>query len=230
MQLTSQNQNQTMSSLDYLKDFINPAREAVGEAKMKPWQFTAKIKDEFDDDVVVKRIDHPFQPGQKMEVVDLTQDQCKQIAMRESKAVRKSVVAKLNELESKKAPQIPKTYAAALLEAGRLALELEQSQAVLAIAAPKAEVFDRVIERDTLLNATQVAQQVGMSAVKMNRILDDMGGIYNQAVKRHRTFCNSWVSAGHGEMKLGEQGYPQALFTPKGALRVVEMLTSEGVI
>ena len=50
--------------------------------------------------------------------------------------------------------QIPQTYAAALLEAGRLAMELEQSQAQLAIAAPKADVFDRVIEREALLNAT----------------------------------------------------------------------------
>ena len=126
--------------------------------------------------------------------------------------------------------QIPQTYAAALLEAGRLAMELEQSQAQLAIAAPKADVFDRVMEREALLNATQVAQQIGMSAIKMNRKLDELGGVYNKCVKRGRAFCHDWVLSGYGEMKITEMGYPQPLFTPKGSVRVAEIFTSEGVV
>ena len=141
-----------------------------------------------------------------------------------------ALVKRWDELENGAKPQIPQTYAAALLEAGRLALELEQSQQQLALAAPKADVFDKVIERENLLNATQVAQQVGMSAVKMNKQLDVIGGVYSKSVKRGRTFCHGWVESGYGEMKIGESGYPQALFTPKGSLRVVELFTSEGVI
>lgn len=141
-----------------------------------------------------------------------------------------AIVDRWQELEALQKPQIPQTYAAALLEAGRLALELEQSQQQLALVAPKADVFDKVIERENLLNATQVAQQVGMSAVKMNKQLDAIGGIYSKSVKRGRTFCHGWVESGYGEMKIGESGYPQALFTTKGSLRVVELLTSEGVI
>lgn len=142
-----------------------------------------------------------------------------------------ALVKRWDELEQGAAkPQIPQTYAAALLEAGRLALELEQSQEQLAIAAPKADIFDKVIERENLLNATQVAQQVGMSAVKMNKQLDLIGGVYSKSVKRGRTFCHGWVEDGCGEMKICESGYPQALFTTKGSLRVVELFTSEGVI
>ena len=126
--------------------------------------------------------------------------------------------------------QMPQTYAAALLEAGRLAMELEQSQAQLSIAAPKAEVFDRVMERDAPLNATQVAQQIGMSAIKMNRKLDELGGVYNKCVKRGRAFCHDWVLSGYGEMKITEMGYPQPLFTTKGSLRIAEIFTSEGVV
>ena len=141
-----------------------------------------------------------------------------------------AIVDRWQELEAMQKPAIPQTYAAALLEAGRLALELEQSQQQLALAAPKADVFDKVIERENLLNATQVAQQVGMSAVKMNKQLDVIGGVYSKSVKRGRTFCHGWVESGYGEMKIGESGYPQALFTTKGSLRVVELFTSEGVI
>ena len=111
--------------------------------------------------------------------------------------------------------------------------EVEQKQIAqqkLAIAAPKVEVFDKVMSRDNLLNATQVAKQVGMSAIKMNRKLDEIGGVYNKCVKRGRAFCHGWILDGYGEMKIGDSGYTQALFTPKGSLRVVELFTSEGVI
>lgn len=142
-----------------------------------------------------------------------------------------ALVKRWDELERGAAqPAIPQTYAAALLEAGRLALELEQSQQQLAIAAPKADVFDKVMERETLLNATQVAQQVGMSAIAMNKKLDTLGGVYNKCVKRGRVFCHDWVLSGNGEMKMTEQGYPQPLFTAKGSMRVVEMFVSEGVV
>lgn len=104
------------------------------------------------------------------------------------------------------------------------------AQQQLAIAAPKAEVFDKVMERETLLNATQVAQQVGMSAIKMNKKLDELGGVYNRCVKRGRAFCHDWVLGGYGEMKMTPQGYPQPLFTAKGSLRIAELFTSEGVV
>ena len=147
-----------------------------------------------------------------------------------SAELRARIIDRWQQLEQASKPAIPQTYSAALLEAGRLALELEQSQQQLALTAPKADVFDKVIERENLLNATQVAQQVGMSAVKMNKQLDVIGGVYSKSVKRGRTFCHGWVESGYGEMKIGESGYPQALFTTKGSLRVVELFTSEGVI
>lgn len=111
--------------------------------------------------------------------------------------------------------------------------ELEQKQIAqkqLAISAPKIDAYDRVIERGSLMNASQVAQQVGMSAIKMNKKLDELGGVYNKNIKRCRTFCHSWVEDGLGEMKVSGDGYTQALFTTKGSMKVVEIFTSEGVI
>lgn len=215
----------TMTSLDFM-EVINSERVGAGETAHEPRKFLAKVVDELDLDETGKKF---RLNGNQTESAyyDLTMDQMMLVGMRESKTVRRNVLAKLKEMES---PKVPQTYAAALLEAGRLAMELERKEAQLAIAAPKAEVFDKVMERETLLNATQVAQQVGMSAIKMNKNLDELGGVYNKCVKRGRAFCHDWILAGYGEMKMTPQGYPQPLFTAKGSLRVAEIFTSEGVV
>lgn len=215
----------TMTSLDFM-DVINFERVSAGETAHEPRKFLAKVVDELDLDETGKKIRLNSNQTESA-YYDLTMDQMMLVGMRESKGVRRNVLAKLKQMGR---PLVPQTYAAALLEAGRLALELEQSQGLLAIAAPKAEVLDRVMDRETLLNATQVAQQIGMSAIKMNKKLDELGGVYNKCVKRGRAFCHDWILAGYGEMKMIPQGYPQPLFTAKGSLRVAEIFTSEGVV
>lgn len=215
----------TVSSLELL-EIVNNERSNAGESVHEPRKFLLKVQDELDLDETGKKFRLNSNQTESA-YYDLTLDQMMLVGMRESKSVRRNV---LDKLKAMKKPQVPQTYAAALLEAGRLAMELEQSQAQLAIAAPKADVFDRVIERGTLLNATQVAQQIGMSAIKMNRKLDELGGVYNKCVKRGRAFCHDWVLSGYGEMKITEMGYPQPLFTTKGSLRVAEIFTSEGVV
>ena len=211
----------TMTSLDFM-DVINAERVDAGENAHEPRKFLAKVMDELDLDETGKKFRLNSNQTESA-YYDLTMDQMMLVGMRESKFVRRNVLTKLKQMEK---PQVPQTYAAALLEAGRLAMELEQSQAQLAIAAPKADAFDRVIERETLLNATQVAQQVGMAAIKMNKKLDELGGVYNKCVKRGRAFCHDWVLSGYGEMKITEMGHPQPLFTTKGSLRVAEIFTS----
>lgn len=223
--LIAMSSEMTMSSLDLL-EIVNNERSNAGESVHEPRKFLLKVQDELDLDETGKKFRLNSNQTESA-YYDLTLDQMMLVGMRESKSVRRNVLDKLKSMQK---PQIPQTYAAALLEAGRLAMELEQSQEQLAIAAPKADVFDRVMEREALLNATQVAQQIGMSAIKMNRKLDELGGVYNKCVKRGRAFCHDWVLSGYGEMKITEMGYPQPLFTTKGSLRVAEIFTSEGVV
>ena len=215
----------TMTSLDFM-EVINVERVGVGEAAHEPRKFLAKVIDELDLDETGKKFRLNNNQTESA-YYDLTIDQMMLVGMRESKSVRRNVLAKLKQMGK---PHVPQTYAAALLEAGRLALELEQAEQQLAIAAPKVEIYDKVIERENLLNATQVGQQIGLSAVKLNKRLDEIGGVYSKSVKRGRTFCQDWIDDGHGEMKLTGAGYPQALFTVRGSMRVVELFTSEGVI
>lgn len=109
--------------------------------------------------------------------------------------------------------------------------ELEAKQVVqaqLTIAQPKINHYDNVVERAGLLNATQVAQKVRLSAVAMNKILDELG-VYNKAVKRSRVFQQWFIDKGLGEVKQTDQGFSQALFTKRGEAWIIERLVSEGV-
>lgn len=141
-----------------------------------------------------------------------------------------AIVDRWQWLESLQAPKIPQTYAAALIEAGRLALEVEKQAEQLAIAAPKVAFVDNCVERSTLLTASQVAQKHKMSAIKLNKFLDELGGVYNKGVKRGRVFCQPFIDKGYGELKQTELGHSQALFTTLGEQWINEKLISEGVI
>lgn len=102
------------------------------------------------------------------------------------------------------------------------------AQKQLELAAPKVAHYDKVVDRHTLLTATQVGQKIHMSAVKLNRILDELG-VYNQAHKRGRAFRQWFIDKELGEMKQTDMGHSQALFSLKGEAWVIERLASESV-
>jgi phage regulator Rha-like protein len=134
------------------------------------------------------------------------------------------LVDRWQELEAKQQPQIPTNFAEALQLAADQAKQLE-------LAAPKVAFVDNFVERESLQNATQVAQSLKLSSArKLNSILDEIGGIYSGAVKRSRVFTVKFINNGYGDIKQTEQGYPQSLFTTKGIVYLNELLTSEGYI
>ena len=134
------------------------------------------------------------------------------------------LVDRWQELEAKKQPKIPTNFAEALQLAADQAKQLE-------LAAPKVAFVDNFVERESLQNATQVAQSLKLSSARrLNSILDEIGGIYSGAVKRSRVFTVKFINNGYGDIKQTEQGYPQSLFTTKGIVYLNELLTSEGYI
>ena len=118
-------------------------------------------------------------------------------------------------------PVIPQSFADALQLAADQARQLE-------LAKPKVLHYDNVVERTGLLNATQVAQKVRLSAVAMNKVLEELG-VYNKTVKRSRVFQQWFIDKGLGEVKQTDQGFSQALFTKRGEAWIIERLISEGV-
>ncbi|MFP0549315.1 phage antirepressor KilAC domain-containing protein [Acinetobacter baumannii] len=132
-----------------------------------------------------------------------------------------ALVKRWYELENQNTVQLPQTFAEALQLAADQARQLE-------LAAPKVQYFDRVADTKNLLNASQVGKKVGMSAVKLNQYLADMG-VYDRRIAG-RTFAQWFIDKGYGEVKQTEQGYPQSKFTNKGEQWVIEQLVSEGVV
>ena len=135
-----------------------------------------------------------------------------------------ALVDRWQDLENQSKPQIPQTYAEALQLAADQAKQLE-------VAAPKVAFVDNFVQRESLQNATQVAQSLKLkSARALNKILDELGGVYSGSVKRSRVFTVKFINDGYGEVKQTEQGYPQSLFTAKGIVYLNELLTSEGYL
>lgn len=172
----------------------------------------------------------PNHLGQKVSVYSVGKRDSYVIVAQLSPEFTARLVDRWQELEAKQAPAVPQTYAAALLEAGRLAQLAEEQAEMLALAAPKVQFVDSLVERGTLMTATQVGQKHKISAVKLNKILDEVGGIYSKGVKRSRVFTQQWIDKGYGEMKQTDLGHSQALFTPAGEYRIAEILTSEGLV
>lgn len=150
-----------------------------------------------------------------------------------SAELRAIIIDRWQELESVQSKPLTHALPQDYLSALKALVESEEAKQIaqqqLQLAAPKVEYFDKVAERSALLNATQVGQKVGMSAIKMNLRLSELN-VYNKSIKRSRVFQQWFIDQGLGELKQTEQGYPQAMFTIKGEQWVIEKFVSEGLI
>lgn len=84
-----------MTSLDFLNNIINPARAAAGEKPLRNTEMVRKIEDELDLNANDRK-SAVGKTGHDTYYFDLTEDQMRLVGMRESKAVRRAVLAELN--------------------------------------------------------------------------------------------------------------------------------------
>lgn len=131
-----------------------------------------------------------------------------------------ALVKRWYELENQ--TKLPQSFAEALQLAADQAKKIELDK-------PKVEYYEKIVVRDTLLNASQVAQKIKMSAVAMNRVLDTFN-VYHRGIKRARLFQQWFIDKGLGEVKQTELGFSQPMFTTKGEAWVIEKLVSEGIV
>lgn len=144
--------------------------------------------------------------------------------------MRAAIIRRWQELEAQASKTaLPQNY----IEALEALLTSEKEKEKLALEnkemAPKADVYDRIVERNNLYNATQVAQKFGQSAVWLNRQLEQFD-VYNRSVKRGRVFQQWFIDKGYGIMRETETGHSQAMFYAEGEMWIVGKLTDEGLI
>ncbi|WP_236247799.1 phage antirepressor [Pseudomonas mosselii] len=115
---------------------VNEARAAFGEGPVRHNDFVARCKDELDGEhyeiFVVQNLNNTQSEGLR-----LSADQCKLVAMRESKGVRRRVLARLNELEGQQTR--PMTPAEQLLAQAQTMVTLERQQAEQQVALERVE-------------------------------------------------------------------------------------------
>ena len=186
----------TMNSIDLL-DIINRERIAWGEEPARRNHFADRVKDELEGDhyqiLVVKNPN-----GTMSETYSLTIDQCMLVAMRESKGVRRNVLAQLK--ASPVAAQVPEALhhadniaaleaAARMLnasESGKLMMLRSYANAnapALLPALPGYAVDAPVIaganavSSEVTMSATALLQehQAGMSAKRFNKLAKSAG-------------------------------------------------------
>ncbi|BBF53146.1 phage antirepressor KilAC domain-containing protein [Escherichia coli] len=212
----------SMSSLDFLNNIINPARAEAGEVPHEPRKFLAKIEDELELDGTGKKF-RLNNNQTRTAYYDLDFDQMMLVGMRESKAVRRSVLARLKAMHG---IQIPRTLPEALRFAAKLAEQKAVLENQLAIAAPKAEFVDNYVEASGLMGFREVAKLLGIKETDF-RLLEN-GIMYRLAGKM--TPYSHHLDAGRFSVKTGEAGnghaFTQVKFTPKGVQWIAGLLAA----
>ena len=166
---------------------------------------------------VVQVWTHP-QNKQQYEEYAIKRDTCITLLTGYDSVSRMKVIKRWQELESAQKPAIPQTYAAALLEAGRLAMELEQAEAQLAIAAPKAEFVDRYVDATGTYGFRQVAKMLSVKENWFSEFLIEKGIMYRLGGKL--TAHSDHLDAGRFVARAGvaknEHAFTECRFTAKG--------------
>lgn len=166
---------------------------------------------------VVQAWTHP-QNKQQYEEYAIKRDTCITLLTGYDSVSRMKVIKRWQELESAQKPAIPQTYAAALLEAGRLAMELEQAEAQLAIAAPKAEFVDRYVDATGTYGFRQVAKMLSVKENWFSDFLIEKGIMYR--LSGRLTAHSGHIDAGRFVARTGvaknDHSFTECRFTAKG--------------
>ncbi|EHL0170390.1 phage antirepressor KilAC domain-containing protein [Escherichia coli] len=229
------NTGDTIDSLTLLK-MVNEARKLCGEPEVRNNKFIEKILDELDGEHYTKSVVEKMNKT-SMLVITMTFKQALRVAARESKAVRRSLIDKLEELQQANSPtpSIPQTLPEALRLAAELAEQKMQLEQQLVAAAPKVDFADRVSVANGILigNFAKVVglkQNALFSWLRQNGILMDFGARKN--VPRQQ-----YINAGYFTVKEvvldDENGYQIRLtpqLTGKGQQWLTRKLLDAGLL
>lgn len=158
----------TMDTTELLA-LVNEARATSGESSVRHNDFVTRCKDELEGEhyetFVVQNLNNTQSEGLR-----LTADQCKLVAMRESKGVRRRVLARLNELEGQQAR--PMTQAEITAANANHLVEVERQQREQQVA------LERIERRVEDLSQTMVWDHCPQNCLSLSGVKALMLGRY----------------------------------------------------
>ncbi|EIH6686715.1 phage antirepressor KilAC domain-containing protein [Escherichia coli] len=229
------NTGDTIDSLTLLK-MVNEARKLCGEPEVRNNKFIEKILDELDGEHYTKSVVEKMNKT-SMLVITMTFKQALRVAARESKAVRRSLIDKLEELQqaNSPAPSIPQTLPEALRLAAELAEQKMQLEQQLVAAAPKVDFADRV----SVANGILIGNFAKVVGLKQNALFSWLrqNGILMAFGARKNVPRQQYITAGYFTVKEvvldDEDGYQIRLtpqLTGKGQQWLTRKLLDAGLL
>lgn len=196
--------------------------------------------------------------GHKMRpYYSLTKEECLYIATKFNDEARAKLIKRWKELEEQSKPSVPQNYLEALKylvkteeEKQQLALQNKRQQAtILTISKenmelgnkitemlPKVSYYDQIQQSNATMTVTQIAQDYGMSAIKLNLLLSDM--------KIQHKMRGQWIL--YGQFLTGGYVHSRAVdiirsdgrhdvkynteWTTKGRIFLYEALKAKGIL
>ncbi|PKJ43727.1 phage antirepressor Ant, partial [Escherichia coli] len=209
------NTGDTIDSQTLLK-MVNEARKLCGEPLVRNNKFIEKVVDELEGETYTKSVGR--KNGANIDIITMTFKQALRVAARESKAVRRSLIDKLEELQqaSTASPAIPQTLPEALRLAAELAEQKMQLEQQLVAAAPKVDFADRVSAANGILIGN-FAKVVGLKQNALFVWLRENGILIASGGRKNVPF-QQYINAGYFTVKEvvldDEDGY-QIRLTPQ---------------
>lgn len=195
--------------------------------------------------------------GESRPCYSLTKEECLYIATKFNDVARAKLIKRWKELEERKKPAVPTTYLDALKslvkseeEKQQLALENKQQHDTIVSMThenvalgnkitemlPKVSYYDQILQSKSTMTVTQIAQDYGMSAMKLNKLLADMRiqrkiqgqwVLYSQFLGGgyvHSKSVTILLSDGTQKVKLNTE------WTTKGQIFIYQALKAKGIV
>lgn len=205
-----------------------------------------------------REVNQPNGGTRETSCYSLTKEECLYIATKFNDEARAKLIKRWKELEEQhRKPSLPQNYLEALKslvkaeeEREQLALEnRKQQQEIVTISKenmelgnkitdmlPKVSYYDKILQSNATMTITQIAQDYGMSAIKMNKELE--------AMKIQHKVRGQWIL--YGQFLTGGYVHSRAVdiirsdgrhdvkynteWTTKGRIFLYESLKSKGIL
>lgn len=216
LNLAAKRSNVTEKTIDsqYLLEMVNAARKQCGEPIVRNNKFIEKVVDELDGETYTKSVGR--KNGQDIEVITMSIKQALRVAARESKAVRRSLVDKLEDMQA--LPEMPKSQSG-LTEYRLAKADQLKAQALEKNIASAREIISLLPRLDPMaqqtLTASLINPLIGYDAIPLPVIeehyrtageVGEMLGVSAQKIGRVANANNLKTNA-HGKFFLDKSAH-----------------------